>query len=48
VGKAKAKLDGELKVALAALMAQKTDALKSLDTTADALAKQIEEKILPA
>jgi len=48
VGKAKGKLDGELKVALAALMDQKTDALKSLDTTAAALAKEIEEKILPA
>jgi len=48
VGAAKSKLDGELTTALAQLETQKVDALKSLDATAGTLAKEIEEKILPA
>jgi len=48
VGAAKAKLDGELKVALTTLESQKADAMSSLEATAETLASEIEEKILPA
>jgi len=48
VATAKAKLDGELKVALESLESQKADAMSSLEATAETLASEIEEKILPA
>lgn len=48
VGKAKAKMDGELKVAMAALNASKDESMSSLDKSVKELADLVVAKVLPA